>query len=244
VVLQVSLSLAAPAPALLALSCCSALQMLRLCDSSMLSNRITGMLLANLPSKLSAVLHMKPSLHRMGRLLCCDRAGACARALSQIIWMSSALIRSASNHFPGSLPVYPGALDEGAAVCCTGPELPKLPRLRHLNLLHCNAVDDRGLESVARGHSQLRSLQLRSDHISDAGLATAVTLLTDLQRLELVDCEGIRGDSLAFILPALPNLQVSPWTACFCEGRAEDLHARFSGVLWQGCSEGIVFKST
>lgn len=39
---QVSLSLAAPAPALSALSACSGLQLLRLSDSSMLSNRITG----------------------------------------------------------------------------------------------------------------------------------------------------------------------------------------------------------
>ena len=40
--LQETLALAAPAPSLAALSSTSRLRMLRLCDASMLSNRITG----------------------------------------------------------------------------------------------------------------------------------------------------------------------------------------------------------
>lgn len=90
----------------------------------------------------------------------------------------------------------------------TGPELPELPRLRHLNLLHCNAVDDSGLGTVVAQNGQLTSLQLRSDSLTDAGLA-AVARLTALERLDLVDCEGFHGEGFETLLASLSHLQVT-----------------------------------
>ncbi|CAL8468747.1 g8287 [Coccomyxa elongata] len=123
----VSLSLAAPAPALSALSACSGIQLLRLSDASMLSNRITG------------------------------------------------------------------------------TELPRLPALRHLNLLHCSALTDGGLAAIAAQFPHLTGLQLKAPQLTDAGLA-AVSCLSELTRLDLVDCESLKGVGMRDLLASLPHL--------------------------------------
>ncbi len=56
---QETLALAAPAPSLGALSSTSRLRMLRLCDASMLSNRITGAPTVPLATWPCAVVHMQ-----------------------------------------------------------------------------------------------------------------------------------------------------------------------------------------
>jgi hypothetical protein len=58
---QESLCIAAPAPTLAALSACSAITALRLSDASMLSNRITGLLLTPLDTQAatSQPVHLK-----------------------------------------------------------------------------------------------------------------------------------------------------------------------------------------
>ncbi|CAL5221478.1 g3677 [Coccomyxa viridis] len=122
-----TLALAAPAPSLGALSSTSRLRMLRLCDASMLSNRITG------------------------------------------------------------------------------AELPELPNLVHLNLIHCGAVTDEGLSEIAGRFPQLQTLQLKTPWITDAGMGH-VNKLSLLERLDLVDCEGVEGPGLAQLLVNHPNL--------------------------------------
>ncbi|EIE22289.1 RNI-like protein [Coccomyxa subellipsoidea C-169] len=88
----------------------------------------------------------------------------------------------------------------------TGTELPRLPELRHLNLLHCSALTDAGLAAVAAQYPVLTGLQLKSGSLSDAGL-TAIATLTSLERLDLVDCEALKGEGLRAILASLPYLQ-------------------------------------
>ncbi len=92
---------------------------------------------------------------------------------------------------------------------CAGTELPRLPELRHLNLLHCSALTDAGLAAVAAQFPLLTGLQLKSGSLSDAGL-TAIATLTSLERLDLVDCEALKGEGLRAILASLPYLQVGP----------------------------------
>ena len=94
-------------------------------------------------------------------------------------------------------------------ISCAGTELPRLPELRHLNLLHCSALTDAGLAAVAAQFPLLTGLQLKSGSLSDAGL-TAIATLTSLERLDLVDCEALKGEGLRAILASLPYLQVGP----------------------------------
>ena len=89
-----------------------------------------------------------------------------------------------------------------------GTELPRLPALRHLNLLHCSALTDAGLAALAAQFPLLTGLQLKSAALSDTGLI-ATASLTCLERLDLVDCESLKGEGLCAILASLPNLQVS-----------------------------------
>lgn len=89
-----------------------------------------------------------------------------------------------------------------------GTELPRLPALRHLNLLHCSALTDAGLAALAAQFPLLTGLQLKSAALSDTGLI-ATASLTCLERLDLVDCESLKGEGLRSILVSLPNLHVS-----------------------------------
>lgn len=90
---------------------------------------------------------------------------------------------------------------------CAGTELPRLPVLRHLNLLHCSALSDDGLSALAAQFPHLTSLQLKSPTLSDTGLAV-IAALTKLERLDLVDCENLRGAGLQDVLSSLPRLHV------------------------------------
>ena len=53
----------------------------------------------------------------------------------------------------------------------------------------------------------LHALQLKSDALTDAGLA-CLTRLSRLEQLELVDCEAVMGCGLSSLLRALPRLMV------------------------------------
>ncbi len=55
----------------------------------------------------------------------------------------------------------------------------------------------------------LRALQLKSDALTDGGLA-CLTRLARLEQLELVDCEAVMGCGLPALLRALPRLMVCP----------------------------------
>ena len=90
---------------------------------------------------------------------------------------------------------------------CTGAEVPPLPQLVHLNLIHCGAVTDEGLADVAARFPQLNTLQLKTPWITDAGMGH-LAKLTALQRLDLVDCEGIEGHGLAQLAANHPSLEV------------------------------------
>ena len=88
-----------------------------------------------------------------------------------------------------------------------GAELPALPKLVHLNLIHCGAVTDEGLREIAGRFPQLQTLQLKTPWITDAGMGH-VSALTLLERLDLVDCEGVEGPGLSQLLVTHPNLVV------------------------------------
>ena len=70
-------------------------------------------------------------------------------------------------------------------------------------------MTDGGLTAALARFPGLRSLQLKSDALTDAGLA-CLSGLTALERLELVDCESVKGTGMAALLAALPDLQVCP----------------------------------
>ena len=53
----------------------------------------------------------------------------------------------------------------------------------------------------------LAALQLKTDAVTDAGLAV-LTRLTALEQLELVDCEAVAGAGLPRLLRSLPRLMV------------------------------------
>ena len=88
-----------------------------------------------------------------------------------------------------------------------GAELPALPKLVHLNLIHCGAVTDEGLREIAGRFPQLQTLQLKTPWITDAGMGH-VSALTLLERLDPVDCEGVEGPGLSQLLVTHPNLVV------------------------------------
>lgn len=90
---------------------------------------------------------------------------------------------------------------------CAGTELPRLPALRHLNLLHCSALTDGGLAAIAAQFPHLTGLQLKAPQLTDAGLA-AVSRLPELTRLDLVDCESLKGIGMRALLASLPHLHV------------------------------------
>lgn len=90
---------------------------------------------------------------------------------------------------------------------CAGTELPRLPALRHLNLLHCCALTDCGLAAIAAQFPHLTGLQLKAPQVTDAGLA-AVSRLSQLTRLDLVDCEALKGVGMRDLLASLPHLHV------------------------------------
>jgi hypothetical protein len=73
--------------------------------------------------------------------------------------------------------------------------------------MHCCAVTDAGLGCAAGLYPHLTSLQLKSEALTDAGLAR-LAALPDLERLELVDCEGVEGRGIPALLPSLPRLLV------------------------------------
>ena len=96
-----------------------------------------------------------------------------------------------------------------------GAELPALPNLVHLNLIHCGAVTDDGLAAVAEGFPQLQTLQLKTPWITDAGMVH-LSALSNLQRLDLVDCELVQGPGLAQLAVGQARLVVSCTTAVLC----------------------------
>lgn len=89
-----------------------------------------------------------------------------------------------------------------------GAELPPLPKLVHLNLIHCGAVTDDGLREIAGRFPQVQTLQLKTPWITDVGMGHVGTLM-QLERLDLVDCEGVEGPGLAKLVVNHPNLVVS-----------------------------------
>ena len=96
-----------------------------------------------------------------------------------------------------------------------GAELPALPNLVHLNLIHCGAVTDDGLAAVAGGFPQLQTLQLKTPWITDAGMGH-LSALSSLERLDLVDCELVQGPGLAQLVVGQARLVVSCMTSMLC----------------------------
>ena len=96
-----------------------------------------------------------------------------------------------------------------------GAELPALPNLVHLNLIHCGAVTDDGLAAVAGGFPQLQTLQLKTPWITDAGMGH-LSALSSLERLDLVDCELVQGPGLAQLVVGQARLVVSCTTCMLC----------------------------
>lgn len=104
-----SLSLAAPAPALSALSACSGIQLLRLSDASMLSNRITGM-----PAFNPLTLHSKPEYLSSESLNFRPYLGA----KFQILLVSSCTPPAV---FPTLYPTMQHCFwNQAAKICCAG----------------------------------------------------------------------------------------------------------------------------
>lgn len=97
---------------------------------------------------------------------------------------------------------------KGVACLRAGSELPPLPWLVHLNLIHCGAVTDEGLREIAGRFPQLRALQLKTPWITDAGMRH-LSALSLLERLDLVDCELVEGPGLADLVANHPSLLVS-----------------------------------
>ena len=78
----------------------------------------------------------------------------------------------------------------------------------HLNLIHCGAVTDDGLAALAERFPQLQTLQLKTPWVTDAGMGH-LSALSDLQRLDLVDCELVQGPGLAQLVAEQARLVVS-----------------------------------
>lgn len=83
------------------------------------------------------------------------------------------------------------------------------PSLRCIRLSSCDGVTDDSLELIAKTYPHLLSLDLGGDScpISDAGIKSLTQSCTELQAIDLDNCEYITDKSIEYIANSCPNLK-------------------------------------
>ncbi|PKY27413.1 RNI-like protein, partial [Rhizophagus irregularis] len=83
------------------------------------------------------------------------------------------------------------------------------PSLRCIRLSSCDGVTDDSLELLAKTYPHLLSLDLGGDScpISDAGIKSLTKSCTELQAIDLDNCEYITDKSMEYIANSCPNLK-------------------------------------
>ncbi|CAG8755855.1 uncharacterized protein OCT59_011729 [Rhizophagus irregularis] len=83
------------------------------------------------------------------------------------------------------------------------------PSLHCIRLSSCDGVTDDSLKLLAKTYSHLLSLDLGGDscHISDAGIKSLTQSCTELQAIDLDNCEYITDKSIEYIANSCPNLK-------------------------------------
>ncbi|PKC09963.1 RNI-like protein [Rhizophagus irregularis] len=83
------------------------------------------------------------------------------------------------------------------------------PSLRCIRLSSCDGVTDDSLELIVKTYPHLLSLDLGGDScpISDAGIKSLTQSCTELQAIDLDNCEYITDKSIEYIANSCPNLK-------------------------------------